>query len=179
MEQMNTTEIWNTFHIQLENFIKKRIHDEETTKDLLQEVFIKIHNNIDTLNDETKITAWVYQVTRNTLNDYFRKEKTHNELPENLSFEDSIDLEEISTCLLCLINELPKDYRRAVFLSEIKGIPQIEVAEKLNLSYTATKSRIQRGRKLLKEKLSNCSPSTIVFGTESCKMQSKCAPKLY
>ena len=166
---MNTTDIWNTLYTQLNGFVLKRVKNEEVTKDLLQEVFIKIHNNIQSLQDEEKLTSWVYQITRNIINDYYRKHQVSEDLPENLPQDQNLEIEEMSTCLICLINDLPKEYKRPLFLSEIKGIPQTEVAKKLNLSYPATKSRVQRGRKLLKDKLQDCDPDSIVFGTEACR----------
>lgn len=170
---MTTEKIWDSFHDKLKSFIHKRVRDEETAKDLLQDVFIRVHKNISSLKDDNKLNSWIYQITRNVINDYYRKTAQTVEVEIDLKTEDNMALEEISTCLYCLINALPKEYKRAVYLSEIKGISQKEVARILDISYTATKSRVQRGRKLLKEKLSNCSSETVVFGTEACKVPSK------
>ena len=55
-----------------------------------------------------------------------------------------------------LINQLPEQYRIAVRLSEIEGLTQQAVADRLGLSLSGAKSRIQRGRGLLKEILQQC-----------------------
>jgi RNA polymerase sigma-70 factor (ECF subfamily) len=55
-----------------------------------------------------------------------------------------------------LIRQLPQPYREAVMLSEIEGLRQWEVADRLGVSLSAAKSRIQRGRALLKEALDRC-----------------------
>lgn len=55
-----------------------------------------------------------------------------------------------------MIRELPEVYREAVQLSEIEGLSQQEVADRLGLSLSAVKSRVQRGRKMLKEILGQC-----------------------
>jgi RNA polymerase sigma-70 factor (ECF subfamily) len=47
-------------------------------------------------------------------------------------------------------------YRQAVQLSEIEGLPQQEVADRLGLSLSGAKSRIQRGRLMLKDELERC-----------------------
>jgi RNA polymerase sigma-70 factor (ECF subfamily) len=71
-----TTEtIWKAFHQELFNFINKRVKDKDISKDILQDVFIKIHLKLKTLSDKDKLASWVYQITRNSILDYFRKQK--------------------------------------------------------------------------------------------------------
>ncbi len=67
--QNNLELIWNDFHKELEGFIYRRIKEREVTKDILQDIFVKIHNNVDTLEDQSKLSSWIYQITRNTIND--------------------------------------------------------------------------------------------------------------
>ena len=55
-----------------------------------------------------------------------------------------------------LIRSLPDDYRDAVQLSEIEGLSQAEVGVRLGLSLSGAKSRVQRGRALLKRLLQEC-----------------------
>ncbi len=55
-----------------------------------------------------------------------------------------------------MIRSLPEGYREAVRLAEIEGLPQQEVADRLGLSLSGAKSRIQRGRVLLKDALEGC-----------------------
>ena len=70
-----TEHIWKSFHEQLFGFIKARVHSTETAEDILQEIFIKIHKNVKNIKNEQKIASWVYQITRNTIIDYYRKKK--------------------------------------------------------------------------------------------------------
>ena len=61
------------------------------TNDILQEVFLKIHLNLTKLKDQSKLSSWIYQITRNTINDYFRKHKPQADLDElNLENPDNI-----------------------------------------------------------------------------------------
>jgi RNA polymerase sigma-70 factor (ECF subfamily) len=55
-----------------------------------------------------------------------------------------------------MIRELPEKYREAVQLAEIEGLPQQEIANRLSLTLSGAKSRVQRGRVLLKEVLDQC-----------------------
>ncbi|MFO7869584.1 MAG: sigma factor [Bacteroidales bacterium] len=69
--------IWNELYHDLERFIFSRVKEREITNDILQDVFIKIHTNIETLTNESKLSSWMYQISRNTIHDYFRKLKPH------------------------------------------------------------------------------------------------------
>jgi RNA polymerase sigma-70 factor (ECF subfamily) len=64
--------------------------------------------------------------------------------------------QEIENWFLPFIQRLPEDYREALILSEIKGMPQKDVALKQGLSISGAISRIQRGRSMLKEMLMEC-----------------------
>lgn len=55
--------IWDEFNGPLKSFIKKRIPKEQDAEDILQDVFIKIYNNIEKLQDNKKIHSWIYTIT--------------------------------------------------------------------------------------------------------------------
>lgn len=152
--------IWQTYHKQLLSFIQQRVSDSSMSDDILQEVFIKIHTRIDSLQDNKKIKAWLFQITRNTIIDYYRKanplDGSLDELNELEDEDDPIALQDIQSCIVPMIKSLPEDYRDALFMTELNGLSQKELADKLHISYSAAKSRVQRGRSLLKEALSNC-----------------------
>ncbi len=157
---MNTTEqLWKEYHLELDNFIQTRISDRSVVEDILQEVFIKIYKRLDTLHDKSKVKSWIYQVTRNTIIDYYRTHKTLTELPENFTFPELRHSEdarqEVAHWLFPLIEELPHHYRQALVLSEVERLTQKEVADRLGISLSGAKSRVQRGRQLIKNLMFN------------------------
>lgn len=155
-----TQQIWIEYHDKLSAFIKARVSDDVITQDILQDIFIKIHSQIATLKEETKLEAWIYQITRHSIIDYYRSKKTIEKLPDWLeqsqAEEEEIIRQELSLCLIPMIEQLPAKYRLAIQLSELEGKTQKEVAEKENISLSGAKSRVQRGRKLLKAMLLDC-----------------------
>ena len=155
---METTTIWNTFSDSLKRFIISKVHSTEVADDLLQEVFIKIHLNIDSLKKQESIKSWVFTITNNVVMDYFKKlGKPLSFTSEISSFEDEItDEHSAKDCILPLIKNLTTTYRDALLLSEIKGLKQAEIAKLLNISLSGAKSRIQRGRNLLKQGFMDC-----------------------
>lgn len=63
---------------------------------------------------------------------------------------------ELASCLQPLIADLPETYRLPRVLSEIEGLTQKEVAARLGLSLSGAKSRVQRGREKLRQRLLEC-----------------------
>ena len=160
LENRETEKIWDVFHEKLKRFIRKRVSDENNAEDILQEIFLKIHTHIGTLLDDRKLESWIYQITRNTIVDYYRTPKSAvgvQEIPigpENLM--DQAWLEDISECVRVLIDRLPGTYRDALELTEFSGLTQKEMGRRLGLSPSGAKSRIQRARKKLKVMLLEC-----------------------
>ena len=161
-QTVSVDQIWNDFTSQLRRFIASRIKSETDIDDILQEVFIKIHRGIDRLEDQSKLQAWVYQITRNAIIDHYRKSEQSVELPGELPevlTEESAGEEveaEVSTWLGPMMEELPEKYREALHLTDIQGLTQKELAERLNISLSGAKSRVQRAREKLKDVLLEC-----------------------
>jgi len=150
--------IWSDFHKELEVFIFSRVKEHDSTNDILQEIFIKIHNNIGTLKDESKLSSWIYQITRNAINDYFRKLKPQIEISDYDAIEEhQISYNgELELCLKPFINQLGDKYKEAIILTEFNGLTQKQLAQKLNISYSGAKSRVQRGKENLKKLFTDC-----------------------
>ncbi len=156
----NTEHVWQTMSHQLKAFIAKKVSNVAIAEDILQDVFIKIHSNIDRLKDKNKIRSWVYTITRNAIIDYYRQRKMNT---EGQDFSESTSpvsansaTDEITTGLREMITGLPEKYSQALILVEFDGLSQIELAKKTGLSVSGAKSRVQRARALLKQRLLQC-----------------------
>ena len=57
--------IWEQIHDGLRAFIAKRVRNETETEDLLQEVFLRVHQNVESLQEPERMVSWVFQITRN------------------------------------------------------------------------------------------------------------------
>jgi RNA polymerase sigma-70 factor (ECF subfamily) len=152
--------VYRAFHDRLRKFVVSRVHDPNLADDILQEVFLRIHSRIDTLEDPSKLESWLYQITRNIIVDTYRTSKRQlsidhtPDVPEPPSEE--IAHRQLAPCLRFFIDSLPPLYREVLHLVEIEGLSQKDLAEQLGISYTAAKSRVQRGRALLRERLMEC-----------------------
>ncbi|MEM7030543.1 MAG: RNA polymerase sigma factor SigZ [Chloroflexota bacterium] len=159
MVQTDTETIWQELSQALRTFIKRRVSNTDDVEDILQEIFIKIHQKLDDLEDETRLQGWVYQIGRNAIHDYYRRQNILVELPETLPTDPTPDVslnKELAACLRPMAERLPDKYREAIALTEFEGLTQKEMGKRLGLSVSGAKSRVQRGRHELKAILLAC-----------------------
>jgi RNA polymerase sigma-70 factor (ECF subfamily) len=155
------TAIWTDFHKELKAFILNKTRNSADTDDILQEVFIKIIRNIDKINQAENLRHYLYGIVRNAINDYFRNRKhviDNSVIEEKITEEEnqSLNTTIAECCIKPFINKLPDNYRDALLITEFQDISQKELAQKLNISYSGAKSRVQRGKEKLKDLLLEC-----------------------
>ncbi len=150
--------LWIEYKSGLKYYILKKLKNEDLADELSHEVLMKVYNSCCSGNEIKNIRSWMYQIAHNTVIDYLKKEnKFTNEVTEIFQIDENNTYEEAEEFVKPLIKLLPDKYAIPLLLSDIEGIHQMEVAKKINLSLTATKSRIQRARNLLKNKIIECS----------------------
>jgi RNA polymerase sigma-70 factor, ECF subfamily len=145
---------WNNVQNELKGFVFKRVKDKALTEDIVHDVFLKVQGKIQQLKDTDKVFGWIYQITRNTIVDHYRKEsKLLN--PGEIDWESNPPNfnECVSGVIAELIPTLPDKYRIPLEMTEIQNMSQLDVAEKLNLTYSAAKTRVQRARQMLRDKI--------------------------
>ena len=159
-------EIWLKYSHTVKDFIRNQTHNADVTDDILQEVFIKIHQSLHLLRDEERVAGWVFQIARNTVLNYFRSQKRNLENQElhqvenegeNLFKENKLN-QVVGIWLEDFKKDLAPKYQEALQLVDIEGITQVELANRLGISISGAKSRVQRGREKLKQKLIDCCP---------------------
>jgi len=145
---------WKSLYGRLLSFVEAKVKERATAEDIVQEVFIKIHSKAGQLKEHDKISGWIYQITRNAVADHFRQHSRNVE-PINVDWESSYHEfnDCVAHCLHVLLSSLPEKYRVPLQLAEVDNLSQYEIAEKLNITYSGARSRVQRARKMLKDKL--------------------------
>jgi len=155
MKQINPP-FWPNTRQQLKSFVRSRVNDSTVADDIVHEVFLKVHARIHQLKNAERLDGWIYQITRNAITDYFRQSRKFARLTD-----ESVILEaeenEFNACVAnCLQDELmmlPPKYREALEMAELGNMSQTELALKLSISYSGAKSRVQRARQMLKDKM--------------------------
>jgi RNA polymerase sigma-70 factor, ECF subfamily len=153
---------------ELRRFVAYRIGDNAAVEDLVQEIMLRIFRQIGSLRTRERLDAWMYQIARNAISDYYRR-GARRELPAGSVAElerslppqggpdaDNRAEREIARCLKPLSARLKPAYRQAVELVEFDRLPQRVAAERLGVSLSGLKSRVQRARQQLKAMLGDC-----------------------
>lgn len=131
--------------------------DDMLAKDLAQEAFIKVWQNLDTFRKESSLSTWIYRITVNTCLISLRNKKRITNSYSLDNIEDSKDLsteenkEQKLKQLYTCINKLNKD-NKSIILLELEGLPQKEIAEVMGLTHEAVRVRVHR----IKNELTKC-----------------------
>ena len=153
---------WQHLRSELRGFVAARVSSSSIADDVLQDVFLRLQRNKAELARVSNLRAWIFRITRNVLNDHHRaqarrqSEELHEALPDDPADWGKQVQEKLAPCLRVMIDELPKIYGDALRLVELKETPQARAAKELHISLTALKSRVRRGRGLLKNLLLEC-----------------------
>ncbi len=149
-ECCNINEVVQEFYDYLKSYIQGRVKDQSLAEDIVQEVMVKLIESHQKEKEIKNIKAWLFQVSRNTIYDYYKRNNlVFNESEDwNLEEEEDSELSKIlvSDYVIPMVQLLPDDYATPLMLSDIDKIPQKEIAKRLNLKLSAVKMRIQRAR---------------------------------
>ena len=156
---MNTA--WRDYRDVLYRFVKQKVGSDSAAEDIVQDVFLKVCTKRKTLRESSKLKSWLYQITRNTITDYYRSRRpleamADDQIPENIEEEVNSAEPELSHCLVPLLDALPAPYRQELKLADFENVKQREIASRLGLSLSGAKSRVQRARRMLRDVLLKC-----------------------
>jgi RNA polymerase sigma-70 factor (ECF subfamily) len=154
----------------LYNYALRMTYNAPDAEDLVQETYLKAFRFWDSYEKGTNIRAWLFRIMKNAYINRYRKEKKEPETVEYQEVEnfynsvresasESSDLQELvfnnmlEDDVAKAIAELPEDFRTVVILCDIEELTYEEVAEFLECPIGTVRSRLHRGRKLLRTKL--------------------------
>ena len=160
--EMAFTQFVNRYKNRLYNFIYRIISDKEAAEDILQETFLRVYNQRKNYSPDYALSTWVYTIALNLCRSELRKrklrrfisleflkEETDIELPD----EKNLEPERLKPLLEKAIKALPDEYRTAFVLCDIDRLPYNDIAEIMRVPVGTVKSRINRARAMLREKL--------------------------
>lgn len=140
----------------LYNFCLRFLGNPDVAKDVLQMVLLKIYQKLETLEDHSKFSTWVYQIARNLCLDEIKRRK-FEELPDDIeSVSDNFTplqittQKDISKVLNIALQKIPEEQREVIILKTYHDLKFNEIAEMLNISINTVKSRMYSGLKSLR-----------------------------
>ena len=157
---------WADVRTRLRPFVAARI-DAADVDDVLQDVLVRMHRGLGGLADADRFDAWLYQIARSAIADAGRARARHplprtaDAGPVEAPADDGIDevadpARLLAACMAPFVARLPSPYREAVTLVELEGLTARAAAELAGISTSGMKSRVQRGRALLRTALEAC-----------------------
>ncbi len=156
----NTSTAWREFHPQLRRYINVRVGNQADAEDILQDVFLRVHQRLDSLRSEENLRAWIFRVAHNAVIDHLRRRRPETPAdgvePASHNVANTSNPHDLTPCLGPAMEQLPKNYRQALQLTDLGGLTQKAAADVLDLSFSGMKSRVQRGREKLKSLLEDC-----------------------
>ncbi len=161
MEQQ-LTELWGRFHGELLHFVMKKVSNQHDAEDILQEIYLKVYQNLERVQDQSKLRSWLYQVTRNAIIDYYRSKKAPAMDVDQIQLmapeEDPTFNENgvITGCLNDFLFTLPEKDQEIIQLHNQDGLKHKEISEKLDISVSTSKMRLKRAKEKLKTVLVDC-----------------------
>lgn len=177
----NVPALWLEHKAALYSFIIKRVKDADLAADILQDVLMKVYQFCLSKSGVANVKSWLFQIANNTIADHYRKSSrfaTEDDLPQVEAESDNDAFKDALNYIGPMLSFLPPEYAEPLKLADIDGVKQAEIASRLGLSLSATKSRIQRARQLLKaEFITCCHFETDATGNiMSFSIKESCAP---
>lgn len=127
--------------------------DEALAKDLSQEVFLKVWNNLENFRNQSKLSTWIYRITVNTCLEQLKRRRpvTLKVDPVDDTSLDHIEEQDKYNRMYRCIDKLSAS-NKSIILLELEGLPQAEIAAVTGFSHEAVRTRIYR----IKDQLSKC-----------------------
>jgi RNA polymerase sigma-70 factor (ECF subfamily) len=152
--------LYDKYAAKMHGIALRYTHDQEEAKDILQDGFVKVFQNLNKFKGTGAFEGWLRRIFVNTAIEHYRKKNNTYEIQE--SHEESITdhdvsaLDKIATAeILNMVKALPNGYRTVFNLYAIEGYTHKEIAEMLNISEGTSKSQYARAKGLLQEKIKN------------------------
>jgi RNA polymerase sigma-70 factor (ECF subfamily) len=159
------------------NLAYRMLGNREDAEDVLQDTFLNVIRSLDKFEGKSTFSTWLYRIAANAALTKIRK-KSKREKSESEFLDDVYSVKQAAHAGLTLtdwsanpatrlldeearremekaIAELPEIYRAVFVLRDVQDLPAAEVAEVLDLSVAAVKSRLHRARLYLRNRLSN------------------------
>lgn len=157
----------------LERFVARRVDDPDDAEDIVQDVFLRLQEHRGRIDRSGRVVPWLFRVARNAIADHYRGRSRRHEVESAAEDDPAFDTvdpreilqfghdsgqahRELAECIRPMLDGLPERYREALDLVDLGGRSQRTAADEVGLSRSGMKSRVQRGRRMLQDRLLEC-----------------------
>jgi RNA polymerase sigma-70 factor (ECF subfamily) len=145
-------------------------HDQEEARDLTQEIFIKLYNNLQSYKSKASFSTWLYRIAVNRCIDWTRKKRLHTVSTIYDSSDEEIDIydtiadsgggpeeafikQENKLYIRKVVEDLPEIYKTVIILYYFEDFSPQEISDITEVPKRTIETRLYRGKNLLKLRL--------------------------
>ena len=157
---MEFWDIYYKYNESVRKFAISFVKDKWVADDIVQDTFEKVQGNLASLNDPSKISAWVFRIAYNLCQDHFRntKKEIRNgrtlagqvQIQDVLPTDKKLELHQMNRCVQDKVDRLPESLKSVLIMYDVMGFRQKEIAEILAITTGNVKTRLHRARQKLK-----------------------------
>lgn len=159
------TILFNKYKKRIYNYALKMLSDKMRADDIVQDVFLKLFENLSKINNKQSIQFWLFKTARNEVMSFFRSSKNQKiiikssdideiEIPDPGLLEEQIELNETSIIVQNELENMNEDFKEVFILKEYAGLSYKEIASVINIDEDLVKSRLYKARQKLINRIS-------------------------
>ncbi len=159
------TLLFNKYKRRVYSYALKMLGDKMHADDVVQDVFIKLFEHLNSIQNRQSVQFWLFKTTRNEILTFYRSTKNKKlitnsvdisevEIEEPLMLADEIENKELSKLILTELDLLNEDFKEVFVLKEYSGLSYKEIASLLTIDEELVKSRLYKARQKLINKIS-------------------------
>ena len=181
-------ELASTYGPRIQQLAFRYVKNWEDAEEVTQDVLMKVYRKIDAFRGDAALSSWIYRITFNTAMSRLRSSRVSRQievqnaepansengersLPEPADWsalaDDQVHRLQMRTRLIEALTHLPAVYRIPVILRDIQGLSTEEASAVLRVKPQTLKSRLHRGRLILREHLADFAGGVMLHGRES------------
>jgi RNA polymerase sigma-70 factor, ECF subfamily len=158
---MTSNATYKSLHHWVLSYVQRRVSSPDEAEDLAQQAITKLLSTLAEGRRVRDMAAFLATTTRNVVIDHYRTSKPTAELKDlpddRLSVSDPEETRrEIAGWMRRTVEGLPEPYRKTLRMTEIENVRYAVVAERCGVTLSAVKSRVRRGRELMRQNLLRC-----------------------
>lgn len=156
---MDIESVWQEYRATVKSFLTARLSNTQDVEDILQEILIATHQHLHTIECKACLKPWLFKVAKHALVDFYRQRDRNGKALTRLDWYErspATTASALQKCLLPFIKLLPVENANLLLDIDIHHMSQKAYAEKLGISYSTLKSRVQKSRQMLKAIYDDC-----------------------
>jgi RNA polymerase sigma-70 factor, ECF subfamily len=154
------TLIFNRYKGKLYNYVLKMISNKMTVEDIIQNIFLRLFENLPTIKNKESINFWLFRSARNEIYIYYRNKKARKdqfnvddtdtlEVESGSNLAEILEIKETKQLIMNELDKLPPEQKEIFILKEYSGFNYSEIASLLEIDEALVKSRLYKTRQKL------------------------------